>query len=617
MNSEKKSLLNLAQIYTNLVARHRYILRLIILVAILTIGFLVFLKISSSKKQTQTAAFDYFAPRYVPDELIVNIRNEYTATELSSLKIMFDQLGIIGQDKAYVGVDFLQDYYILKFKPGTDLRRAKDVLDKSGFIGASHPNYIFKIEDSPPTDSYYSTQWNLFKINAEGAWRVTHGSNNVKVAIIDTGIDYNHPDFSGRSILKGPNFIACPPSERSAAGFCQKTPEADVLDDQGHGTHVAGTIGAIANNGIGIAGINWNITLMAIKSMDQKGDGNMNDIISGMNYAVQNKANVINLSLTSGPGSNLPCRVVPELQATIDNAISHGVVVVAAAGNESEDALMESPPSCTGLIVVGATDQNDDRASFSNYGSRIDISAPGVAILSTFTNPPYQLDQGTSMAAPHVAAVAALLLAANPSLSATEVKNCLINNADSIRTDKPIGGRLNAAKALVSCTPSPQSQPTVSPSTSQKSTSVIKGSVYIDSNNNGAFDASESGYSGATIDLDGAQSTNTTSDSTGSYSFKNLAQGNYKVSLVIDGKTVGYSPNFPLPADFTAKISFPLPASYLLKPSTSALTSQGATKTQALKVSPTPIKTYTCRAATGTNKKGGIQIGNLICTPNT
>ena len=438
----------------------------LILIPIVLLIVSIYRESTGFKPNNLVETIDYFRASYVPDQLIVKLKNEYTEQELQNLKSKFEELGVTGQQKAYKSnKEYLKDYYLLQFKPGTDLRRVKEELDKTGVTVESHPNYIFKIQASTPNDPLYSQQWDLAKIDMPDAWTLAHGSNNVKVAIIDTGIDYNHPDFVGRTIIKGSNYTTCPNTERDRNGFCLVPPGIDPLDDHGHGTHVAGTIGAVTNNSQGTAGINWNVSLIAIKSQDGQGSGEMSDVISGMVYAIDHGANVINMSLVSE--GVLRCSTVPELQSTVNDGINQRIIMVIAAGNDNQDANNVSPPSCRGVIVVGATDQNDKRwigqTKSSNFGPRVDVAAPGAGILSTSPGRGYSFRSGTSMAAPHIAGVAALLLSINPGLTPQQIRDCLVNYADPISTDQPIGPRLNAFKALNACSGLPQITPSQTP----------------------------------------------------------------------------------------------------------------------------------------------------------
>jgi hypothetical protein len=214
----------------------------------------------------------------------------------------------------------------------------------------------------------------------------------------------------------------------------------------------------LTNNGKGVAGINWNIKMIAIKIMGPLSNGkcgseNDTTITQGIIYAADNGAKAINMSL-GGPG---PCPA--DYQQAINYARSKGAAVIVAAGNNSQNASSFAPANCNGVITVGATDQNDNRASFSNYGSVVTLSAPGVDIISTYSQggqAVYANENGTSMAAPHVAGAAGLLLSIKPNLSPDEIKNILVSNADTVSTDLPIGPRLNLARAINSLAPDNQ-----------------------------------------------------------------------------------------------------------------------------------------------------------------
>jgi hypothetical protein len=245
------------------------------------------------------------------------------------------------------------------------------------------------------------------------------------------------------------------------------TSTSSSTDTHGHGTHIAGIIGALTDNTNGISGVNWDVTIMGVKTVGSAGKGTGTGFVEGVQYAVDNGAKILNLSF----GGEQPCSQTPLFQDIITYANQKGVVVVAAAGNGKndsgigEDASNLWPASCQGTIVVGATTAQDTRATFSNFGSKVDISAPGSQILSTkssICNPQvcsggrvvandYLLLSGTSMSAPLVSGVAALILARNPSLSPDQVKACIVKGGDVISTDLPIGPRLNALKALQEC----------------------------------------------------------------------------------------------------------------------------------------------------------------------
>ncbi|MDX1953843.1 MAG: S8 family serine peptidase [Verrucomicrobiota bacterium] len=291
-------------------------------------------------------------------------------------------------------------------------------------------------------------------IRATEAWAYTVGSSNVIVAVIDTGIDYFHPDLV-ENIWKNPGEFGGNGLDDDGNGFVDDlygydfiAADSDPLDDHLHGTHVAGTIGARGNNRLGVTGVCWEVRLMGLKAFDREGDGSVAEAIQAINYAVRNGALIINASWGLEQGSKA-------LHEAIEDATRQGVVFVAAAGNDRKAAEFY-PAAYPEVIAVAATDARDQRARFSNYGSWVDIAAPGEAILSTLPNNQYGYENGTSMASPHIAGVAALLLARQPGLGVEEVRRILINSVDPVQADQPIGaGRINAARAVVLEAPLP------------------------------------------------------------------------------------------------------------------------------------------------------------------
>ncbi|MGE5041509.1 MAG: S8 family serine peptidase [Candidatus Levyibacteriota bacterium] len=331
-----------------------------------------------------------------------------------------------------------------------------------GVLSVEPVHYVFAT--ATPNDTGYSQQWSLPKIQAPTAWDTTKGSDSVTVAVIDSGVDYNHPDLAAH-VIKGPDYF---------------NNDNDPMDTCGHGTHVSGTIGAITNNGSGVAGINWDVKILGIKTMDliinpltgrEDCGGDDGVIAQAIQYAADNGAKVINMSL-GGPGA-----CTSTYQNPIDYAKSKGVTIVVAAGNDSVDAGNFAPADCQNVITVGATGPSDERASYSNYGSIVSIAAPGgnppgdscssaTCILSTYIQggqEGYASAAGTSMASPHVAGAAALLLSVNPNLTPDQVKSTLIDNADPINTDRPIGPRLNLAKAVAAVSGGSDNGPTNTP----------------------------------------------------------------------------------------------------------------------------------------------------------
>ncbi|MBS3903135.1 MAG: S8 family peptidase [Anaplasmataceae bacterium] len=233
------------------------------------------------------------------------------------------------------------------------------------------------------TPSAQTTPWGITKVGAPSVWANYQG-DPIKVAVIDTGIDLDHPDLQA-NIKKQYNAIY---SWRNAD------------DDNGHGSHVAGIIAAL-NNNQGVVGVAPRVDLFAVKVLNSRGSGYLSDIVEGIDWAIQNQAQVINLSLGSSSDS-------PSLRDAVVRAYNAGVVVIAAAGNNGGAVLY--PAAYPQVIAVSATDSNNQLASWSNRGSEVDLAAPGVSIYSTYSRGAYKTLNGTSMASPHVAGVAALIL---------------------------------------------------------------------------------------------------------------------------------------------------------------------------------------------------------------
>ncbi len=272
----------------------------------------------------------------------------------------------------------------------------------------AEPNFILmQNEVTAPNDLLYQEnyQWNLPAIGTEEGWNITKGKEQIEIAIIDTGVDLDHPELSKR-IVPGYNVI-------------NEKREPD--DDNGHGTHVAGIIASETNNREGVAGMTWFSKIMPVKAMGAKGYGTTFDIAKGIVWAVDHGADVINMSL----GNYQPSKVLEE---AVRYAYDKNVVMVSAAGNDGSNQ-PTYPSAYPEVLSVAAVDYNGNRANFSNYGDYIDIAAPGVNIPSTFFNSQYAALSGTSMAAPHVAGLAALIKSASPDLKSSQVINIIKSSA--------------------------------------------------------------------------------------------------------------------------------------------------------------------------------------------
>lgn len=322
-----------------------------------------------------------------------------------------------------------------------------------------------------PDDPLFGSQSTLSAINAEEAWDVTKGTSDVIVAVLDSGIDTAHPDLAS-NIWNNSNEIAGNGKDDDGNGFIDDRIGWDFVDSDKdpkpelsgsvaaghHGTVIAGIVGAKGDNEIGVAGLSWNTKIMALRVLDQNGNGNSINATLAVEYAIAHGADIINLSFV---GSNNSA----SLQQAIATARNKGVLVVAAAGNENKNLnIYPRYPVCNlGVLGVASVTTAGVKSSFTNYGSKcIDVSAPGQGIVSTVsTDPASTLPddyssgwQGTSFAAPHIAGVAALALSATPSLTLEQLENVLVNTAvTDLDSSNPsyagmLGGLINAEKAV-------------------------------------------------------------------------------------------------------------------------------------------------------------------------
>jgi subtilisin family serine protease len=309
-----------------------------------------------------------------------------------------------------------------------------------------------------PNDPHYGALYGLHQIGSAAAWDTAKG-DGVIVAIVDTGIDYTHPDIDA-NVWTNPGEIPGNGLDDDGNGFIDDhrgwdfvgptwvspVHDNDPQDIHGHGTHVAGTVAAEGDNGIGVIGVAWKAKVMATKGISDDGFGPISSLAAAIVYAADNGADVINASF----GNEFPSTT---LQEAVDYAHAHGVVFVAAAGNNNRDASQFYPASFTNAVAVAAVDQAGQKAPFSNFGRRIDVAAPGVDILSLQNGSGgYRGLSGTSMAAPHVAGVAALIVQRNPEFTSEQIRQALRTSADDLGApgkDDSFGyGRASAASAV-------------------------------------------------------------------------------------------------------------------------------------------------------------------------
>jgi subtilisin family serine protease/subtilisin-like proprotein convertase family protein len=327
------------------------------------------------------------------------------------------------------------------------------------------PDYMVSLTRTP-NDSSFASQWGLNNtgqsggtagadIHAPAAWNITTGSGKTIVAIIDTGVDYTHPDLAA-NMWHNPREIAGNGRDDDGDGYVDDVygwnfiaNNGNVMDDNGHGTHVAGIIGAVGNNGSGVSGVNWNVQIMALKFLDSTGSGVLSNAIKALNFAVAHGAKVSNNSYGGGG-------YYQAFNDAVAAAARAGHIFVAAAGNDgiNTDVNPAYPAdyNLDNVISVAATDRNDRLASFSNYGARtVDLGAPGVSIYSTYKGGGYALMSGTSMATPFVTGAVALLEDLHPTWTYRQIISQILNNTDplpSLQGKTVTGGRLDLAKAI-------------------------------------------------------------------------------------------------------------------------------------------------------------------------
>jgi thermitase len=353
---------------------------------------------------------------------------------VTDMDMMVKALPVEPKARATLMQKGLNRIYKLKVDEKADLAQVIRAFKSSPYVEYAEPNYIahvFRI----PNDLYWSSQWGMTKIEAPAAWDITTGSDSVTIAIVDTGVDLLHPDLDDK-LVSGYDFI---------------NGDDDPQDDYGHGTHVAGIAAAKTNNGTGVAGLSWGAKIMPVKVLNDYGSGGYEDVANGIIYAANNGADIINLSLGGSASSSV-------LEEAVEYAHDLGCVIVAATGNNNSS--VSYPARHPRVIAVAATDSNDQRASFSNYGPEVDVTAPGVSIRSTYwwAGSTYERVSGTSQASPHVAGLAALIWSLSPGLDNTQVESIIKQTADDLGVagrDNYCGfGRINARRALEATAPS-------------------------------------------------------------------------------------------------------------------------------------------------------------------
>lgn len=347
-----------------------------------------------------------------------------------------------------------QGLHRIKLPDGMNVQEALGLFRQDPLVEYAEPNYLRYLRRTP-NDASYASLWGLPKINAPGAWDLTTNCGSVVVAVIDSGADYNHPDLAA-NIWANSDETAGNGIDDDANGKIDDTlgwdfvsEDNDPMDANGHGTHVAGTIGAVGDNAIGITGLCWGAKIMVLQAFDAAGNATVADTIEAMDYARRNGAKIVNASYSDTQFSQAEKDAIAQLN-------SDGILFVAAAGNEGVDN--DQTPSypagydLPNIIAVAASDSNDLLATFSNFGpTTVHVAAPGVSVFSTYPDDTYAFESGSSMAAPHVSGLAALVWSLNPGLSPPQVKARIQDCVDRIPNLEGFiftVGRINADNSL-------------------------------------------------------------------------------------------------------------------------------------------------------------------------
>ncbi|WP_299804529.1 S8 family serine peptidase [uncultured Shewanella sp.] len=440
--------------------------KLIWLISVIA-GIIVFLSIPVQAKFA-------IQPEYIKDSLVVVYKENVTYRErLSALQLINASMkyaDTLGVDKRYV---HLLDGRLteLSLHPSLDVEQAIEIIRRHPAVKYAEPNYVVKVIGTPDEPSFESL-WAMNNtgqvggsagadIDAVEAWDVTTGDSDVVVGVIDSGVDYNHPDLAA-NMWTNPNEIPGNSVDDDGNGvvddihgFSAINNSGDPMDANGHGTHVAGTIGALGNNGVGVVGVNWDVSIIACRFLDANGSGSIAGAIACIDYMTDLNVNHgvdIKATNNSWGGGGFS----QALKDSIDAAGEAGILFFAAAGNDAVDNDVNPyyPSSYESDVVmsIASTDRNDAMSNFSQWGlTSVDMGAPGTAILSTTPNNGYTTYSGTSMATPHMTGAAALVWSINPDLTPLEMKQLLMDSGDANTAfaGKTVAGtRLNVARAL-------------------------------------------------------------------------------------------------------------------------------------------------------------------------
>ncbi len=450
-------------------------------------GLVGFVALSFFASTTEAAQVIRKTGEHVPGELVIKLRDSRPGPGAFSavFSALEQRLGTSVVSVKPLKTD--RSTLTVRLDHAKQVGSALRVLEDESVVLYAEPNYIYRaLETGRPNDPDFNQLWGMNNVGqADSAGQIgtpgadirilplwqqgITGSKNVVVAVIDTGIDWNHPDLAA-NIYTNPGEageLATNGKDDDGNGFIDDVHGWDFsandnqpMDDNMHGSHCAGTIGGVGNNGVGVTGVNWNVSMMPVKFLTKEGGGTLASAIESINYARKMK---VNLMSNSWGGGSFSQQLLDAIKATRDA----GILFVAAAGNEANnnDRNASYPASydLENIISVAATDNKDQLARFSNFGGKtVHVAAPGVKVYSTTPDGKYASVSGTSMACPHVSGIAALLLSVHPEWTFTEIKNRLIQTSDPVEglfRKVVANGRVNAYNAFHGIVPPKPAEP--------------------------------------------------------------------------------------------------------------------------------------------------------------
>ncbi|MCJ7511184.1 MAG: S8 family serine peptidase [Dehalococcoidia bacterium] len=388
------------------------------------------------------------AAEFVPGEVLVQCRLPLPPAAVATILRLAG--GAMVERNPTLGL------YRLRLPEGVDVQQAAALYSELPWVEYAEPNYIVRAATVPDDPLYPAHQaWYYDLINAPAGWDIERGRPAIIVAVLDTGVDLSHPDLQfkiwtnarevvGNGIDDDGNGCI---DDVHGCDFVPLPPSSDPSDDHGHGTMVAGIVGASSNNGLGVAGTAWGVTVLPVKVLDSTGAGTASDVAQGIIYAAKSGAQVINMSMARPSPSHALEQAVNEAHDAF------GVVLVAASGNEGQEGV-GYPAAYPAVIAVSAFGHSDpnSRAPFSNWGPEVDVTAPGVDVYSTHLGGGYAMGEGTSFATAFVSGLVALLLSQDSSRSDDDIRAILRIASDDLPNGSTPNwdgwGRLNMGKAL-------------------------------------------------------------------------------------------------------------------------------------------------------------------------